>query len=141
MPPSPPLYIADTNVYVTAANDARTRERFEEFLESHGPLLVSAVVVAEVLIGVADTARHAAVIRALSAGAAVAAPTSDDWMRAAWSVAKLGGGTVTRNRSFWNDALLAAQCARLGVTLVTHNGSDFRRLARHLGVRAVAPFP
>jgi predicted nucleic acid-binding protein len=141
MPSSSSLYLADTNVYVTAANDIEARKRFEAFLERHGPLLVSAVVVAEVLIGVADAARHGAVIQALSAGTVVAAPSVDDWARAAWAVAMLGAGTVTRNRSFWNDALLAAQCARLGVTLVTHNGADFRRLARHLGVRAVAPFP
>jgi predicted nucleic acid-binding protein len=126
---------------VTAANDAEARERFEAFLERHGPLVVSAVVVAEVLIGVADIARHGAVARALCAGTVVAAPAVDDWARAVWAVAKLGGRAVTRNRSFWNNALLAAQCARLGVTLVTHNGAGFRRLARHIGVRAVAPFP
>lgn len=142
MMPSPSsLYLADTNVYVTAANDAEARERFEAFLERHGPLLVSAVVVAEVLIGVANAARHGAVVQALSAGTVVAAPTVDDWTRAARAVARLGSQTVTRNRSFWNDALLAAQCARLGVTLLTHNGADFRRLARYLGVRTVAPFP
>lgn len=135
------LYVADTNVYVTAANDAKARERFEEFLERHGPLPVSAVVVAEILIGVADSSLHGRVVQALSAGTTVAAPTADDWARAATAVVRLGGETVTRNRSFWNDALLAAQCARLGATLVTHNGADFRRLGRHLGVRAVAPFP
>jgi predicted nucleic acid-binding protein len=135
------LYLADTNVYVTAANDPAARERFEAFLERHGPLLVSAVVVAEVLIGVRDAARHEAVVQALGAGTAVVAPTVDDWTRAATAVARLGGGDITKGRSFWNDALLAAQCARLGVTLLTHNGADFRRLGRYLGVRAVAPFP
>lgn len=135
------LYLADTNVYVTAANDPAARERFEAFLERHGPLLVSAVVVAEVLIGVRDAARHEAVAQALSAGTAVVAPTVDDWTRAATAIARLGAEDVTKGRSFWNDALLAAQCARLGVTLLTHNGADFRRLGRYLGVRAVAPFP
>ena len=135
------IYLADTNVYVTAANDPAARERFEAFLERHGPLLVSAVVVAEVLIGVRDAARHEAVVQALSAGTTVVAPTVDDWTRAATAVARLGGEDITKGRSFWNDALLAAQCARLGVTLMTHNGADFRRLGRYLGVRAVAPFP
>jgi hypothetical protein len=54
------LFLADTNVYVGAANDARFRERFEGFIGEQGPLLVSAVVAAEVLIGIADVARHAA---------------------------------------------------------------------------------
>lgn len=67
------LYLADTNVYVTAANDPAVRERFEAFLERHGPLLVSAVVVAEVLIGIRDAARHGAVVQALSAGTATRA--------------------------------------------------------------------
>jgi predicted nucleic acid-binding protein len=48
---------------------------------------------------------------------------------------------VTKSRSFWKDALLGAQCARLGATLVTHNLQDFRRLGRHLPLRVVAPFP
>lgn len=77
------VYLADTNVYVTAANDPAVREHFEAFLERHGPLLVSAVVVAEVLIGVRDAARNGAVVQALSAGTAVVAPTADDWTRAA----------------------------------------------------------
>jgi predicted nucleic acid-binding protein len=135
------LYLADTKVYVTAANDPAARERFEAFLERHGPLLVSAVVVAEVLIGVRDAARHEAVVQALSAGTAVVAPTVDDWTRAATAIARLGAEDVTKGRSFWNDALLAAQCARLGITLLTHSGADFRRLGRYLGVRVVAPFP
>jgi predicted nucleic acid-binding protein len=56
-------------------------------------------------------------------------------------VARLGGKAITKGRSFWTDALLAAQCARLGATLITRNVSDFRRLGRHLALRAIAPFP
>ena len=41
----------------------------------------------------------------------------------------------------WNDALLAAQCARLQVTLITSNAKDFRRLGRHLPVDVREPFP
>lgn len=136
-----PAYTADTNVYVMAANDAAFRARFETFLRTHGPLLVSSVAVAEVLIGVVDAERHAGVIQALGAGTEIVAPTADDWITAGAAFARLGGGVVTKGRSFWNDALLAAQCARLGVTLVTHNAVDFRRLRRHIGVHAVAPFP
>jgi predicted nucleic acid-binding protein len=124
-----------------AANDGEFRVRFEQFVQSHGPLLVSAVAVAEVLIGVADAARHAAIVRALGAGTDIVAPTADDWSTAGAALARLGGEAVTKGRSFWNDALLAAQCARLGATLITHNAADFRRLRRYIGVRAVLPFP
>ncbi len=137
----PPPYAADTNVYVRAANDPSVRDRFEAFIRRHGPLVVSAVVIAEVLIGVAEVSRHNAVIRALSAGTTPLAPHSDDWIAASMAVGRLGGEAITKSRSFWNDALLAAQCARLQVTLVTSNAKDFRRLGRHLPVEVLEPFP
>jgi predicted nucleic acid-binding protein len=102
---------------------------------------VSAVVAAEVLLGVADRARHPAVVRALVAGTELLAPDPSDWTTAASAIAALGGDAVTQVRSFWNDALLAAQCARLGLTVVTRNAADFQRLGRYLAVRTVAPFP
>lgn len=140
-PTLPPLYVADTNVYVRATNDPAFREQFEAFVRELGPLTVSSVVVAEVVIGIADPARHDAAVRAMTAGTTLVAPTADDWIGAGSAMARLGGEAATKTRSFWNDALLAAQCARLGATLVTGNRSDFRRLARHLPVRTVAPFP
>ncbi len=136
-----PLYVADTNVYVTATNDPRFREQFEAFVREQGPLTVSSVVVAEVLIGLAHPERHEDAVRAMVAGTTLTAPTVDDWISAGSAFAKLGGDAVTKTRSFWNDALLAAQCARLGATLVTRNRSDFKRLSRHLPVRTASPFP
>jgi len=133
--------MADTNVYVTAANDAAFGRRFEVFLRREGPLVVSAVAMAEVLIGIADLRQHTSALEALNADATVLAPEPEDWARAAAAVVRLGGDAVTKSRSFWNDALLAAQCARLELTLVTSNVADFQRLGRYLGVRAVAPFP
>lgn len=44
------------------------------FIQTHGPLVVSAVVVAEVLIGIADSTRHGTAIQALRAGTTVVAP-------------------------------------------------------------------
>ena len=135
------LYVADTNVYVTAANDPDFRERFETFLRRQGPLPVSAVVVAEVLLGIANPARHDDAVQAMTAGTVLAAPTAEDWLGAGSALAKLGGDAVTKTRSFWNDALLAAQCARLGAILITHNRADFKRLARQIPVHSVPPFP
>lgn len=137
----PPPYAADTNVYVRAANEPSFRGRFETFVRHHGPLVVSSVVIAEVLIGVTDAARHEAVVRALSLGTRPLAPHSEDWIAAAMAVSRLGGDAITKSRSFWNDALLAALCSRLQVTLVTSNVKDFRRLGRHLPVEVVEPFP
>jgi predicted nucleic acid-binding protein len=136
-----PVYVADTNLYVMAANDHTFRLRFEEFVRNHGPLLVSAIAVAEVLIGVLDASRHPAVTRALSSGSEIVAPITDDWIAAGAALARLGGEGITKGRSFWNDALLAAQCARLDATLVTNNAKDFRRLRRYIAVRVSPPFP
>jgi len=136
-----PEYIADTNVYIMAASDEKFRLRFESFIRDHGPVLVSAVVAGEYLIGVSDSSKHLSVLNALRAGSEVVAPTADDWFVAGAVISRLGGGAVTKGRSFWNDALLAAQCARLGATLITSNQADFRRLRAHTRVRAMAPFP
>lgn len=136
-----PSYVADTNIYVMAANDPAFRRRFEDFIGDHGPLVVSSVVVAEVLLGVPDITRHPAALRALSAGTSPVAPASEDWIQASTVLTRLGGDVVTKSRSFWNDILLAAQCARIGAKLITRNTQDFRRIARHLPVRAEPPFP
>jgi predicted nucleic acid-binding protein len=81
------------------------------------------------------------VIDALSAGASPLAPQTEDWLAASAAVGRLGGDAITKSRSFRNDALLAAQCARLKTTLVTWNVRDFRRLGRHLPVEVREPFP
>jgi len=136
-----PPYLADTNVYITAANDVVFRARFETFIQDCGPLLVSALVVSEVLLGITDPTDYKAAVRAVTASAVPRAPTAADWITAGQAIAQLGGETVTKSRSFWNDALLAAQCARLGVTLVTHNTDDFKRLKRFIDVTVAPPFP
>jgi predicted nucleic acid-binding protein len=98
-------------------------------------------VAAEILLCIPDAFRHERAVQALGSGTVIAEPSTYDWTRAATALTRLGGEAVTKSRSFWNHALQAAQCARLGATLVTHNTADFRRFARLLGVRAVRPFP
>jgi predicted nucleic acid-binding protein len=137
----PPPYLADTNVYVRAANEPAFRVQFERFIRLHGPLVVSSVVVAEVLIGVAQVDRHEAILRGMVAGSRLLVPESEDWIASARVVGRLGGESITKSRSFWNDALLASQCSRLRATLVTSNSKDFRRLGRHLPITVQAPFP
>ena len=132
-------YIADTNIYVAAANDGDFRVWFATFMLMHGPLLISSVVIAEILIGIPDTRNHDATARALTAGADPLAPTPAAWRLAAHAIARLGGDQVTKSRSFWNDALLAAQCSEMGATLLTSNTADFRRLGRYIAIDIVAP--
>jgi predicted nucleic acid-binding protein len=141
--PGPPTtrYLADTNVYITAANDPAFGQAFAAFVRAHGPLAVSTVVVGEVLFGVADVTRHRAMARAMTDGVRALTPSRADWLAAARAIAALGGDKITKSRSFWNDTLIAAQCARLGLVLITNNPADYRRLQAHLTFAAVLPFP
>lgn len=134
-------YLADTNVYIRAVNDAADRAAFLDFAARQGRLPVSTVVLAEVLLGVPDADARSGLAGVIRAGDRPRTPTRADWLTAARATAALGGDSVTKSRSFWNDTLLAAQCARLGFVLVTHNTADFARLARVIPVVAVAPFP
>lgn len=137
----PPPYVVDTNVYIRSTNDPEFAARFETFQRSTDPLFVSTVVLAEILLGTAHADVHDEIVRTLTVGTAPLAPTGGDWLSAASAIARLGEELVTKSRSFWNDAILAAQCERLGMTLVTENAQDFRRLRRFLKVEVIAPFP
>lgn len=137
----PPPFLADTNVYIAAAHDPSFAARFEAFRLSTDPLSVSTVVLAELTLGTPRLDVQERLVRALTAGVPAQTPTGGDWLRAASALARLGGELVTKSRSFWNDAILAAQCERLGVTLVTANTSDFRRLGKHIRAEVVVPFP
>jgi len=137
----PPPYLADTSLYVTAANDPMFAGQFEAFQLATDAMPVSTVVLAELTLGLSRRESQERMVRALTAGAPAISPTGDDWLRAAWAIGQLGGNLVTKSRAFWNDAILAAQCERLGYTLVTLNTADFRRLGRYLRTTVAAPFP
>ena len=132
------MIIADTNVYVDAVNDPEFRARFTNFAKAHS-LAVSSVVVAEILLGKA-AAQLLVAEQAMTFSGPALAPAHEDWVAAAAALARLEVAGV-KSRSFWNDALLAAQCARLQATLITRNQADFHRLQRELNVRIAAPFP
>ena len=136
-----PTYLADTNVYLDAANEASFAAEFEAFQLATAPLAFSTVVLAELTLGVPRHEMQERMLRSLTAGSQAQTPTGEDWLRAASALSQLGGELVTKSRSFWNDAILAAQCDRLGVTLITRNAADFRRLARILRTDIVSPFP
>lgn len=133
------MFVADTNVYLDAAGDAAFRARFTAFALAHGNPALSSVVAAEMGLGL-RRGEQAAAVRALSTAGLVLTPEHADWLAAAAAVSQLER-TGACSRSFWNDALLAAQCARLGLTLITSNRADFSRLRRELPVQFVAPFP
>lgn len=142
-PAHAPTVVLDTNVYLDVARDAALAERVAVFVESRPEAVgLSSIVLAELLVGVTGPAERR---RWLAAVAGVAdgellTPTHADWMTAGDALNQLGGEAATKGRSFWNDLLFAASCARTGATLITRNGDDFRRIGRIIPV-AVVPRP
>ena len=134
--------VLDTNVYLDADRDARITEDVAAVVEAHGrPLGLSAVVLAELLVAPRD-ARERERLLAATVGAVEPwqhlVPTLDDWRTAGDALAALGGGASTKGRSFWNDLLIAASCARVGATLMTRDADDFSRIRRPIPVAVVA---
>lgn len=75
----------------------------------------------------------------------VVVPTHRAWTRAAEVIAQLTwhDGLDRRNlpSGFANDVLIAASCRENGLTLVTENERDFRRIQKRLKFDFVAPWP
>lgn len=135
-------YIFDTNVYVDAHDQSAFADEAKAFVRRvRGQIALSSVVVAELWIGARDLTTVPRHVLGPIPPSALITPTHDDWELAGQSLRALGGHDVTPRRSFWNDLLLAANCARLGHTLVTSNVADFRRIARVIPLAAIAPWP
>ncbi|MHB1222815.1 MAG: type II toxin-antitoxin system VapC family toxin [Gemmatimonadaceae bacterium] len=138
------MLILDTNVYLDVDGDAALAERVAAFLaEQTEAVGLSSVVLAELLIGVTTGTERRRLLAAtigVVGSEHVLTPTDADWQRAGDALNQLGGDAATRGRSFWNDLLIAASCARAGATLLTRNADDFRRIRRVLPV-TIEPRP
>ena len=135
------MLVLDTNVYVDMFADRALAQHVSATLAgTRHPLHVSSVVLAELLAG-ATTTRARREVESFVLPPATAdrrlTPTHDDWVTAASALAALGGDAVTTRRSFWNDLLIAASCARVGAALMTRNADDFKRIRRAIPVEVV----
>jgi predicted nucleic acid-binding protein len=66
----------------------------------------------------------------------IVSPTFDDWVDASGVVTAIGErdrGWRSKLPALLNDVLIAACARRIGATLITHNGDDFRLIRRHRG--------
>jgi predicted nucleic acid-binding protein len=135
------VYVLDTNVYITTFHDPAFADRVASFIErASRPFAVSSVVLAELLIGLTSDARREQLVREVYAVAdpnRVITPAHEDWILAGDALCRLGGEALSPRRSFWNDLLLAASCARSGCTLITRDTGDFGRIATHIPVAAI----
>jgi predicted nucleic acid-binding protein len=144
-------YIFDTNVYIRAwRNPAGDGTALDQFHRSHvAATNLSSVVLHELVLG----SNNPKMARDLVTGLAspfkrtrrVVVPSHSAWTQAADVIAQLarhdGLDRSTLPRGFVNDVLIAASCREHGLTLITHNERDFRRIQKRLKFEFVAPWP
>jgi predicted nucleic acid-binding protein len=143
-------YVLDTDLYIRASRDPEAVDQLQRFYARQSPFCyLSSVVLHEVLVG-ARNRRHAAAIRQALAQpfqrtGRIVTPSAAAWTMAAETVARLAWDKgLARNavsRSFVNDVLIAASCREHGLTIITENDRDFKRIQRLVAFSFVAPWP
>ena len=126
--------LLDSSVYISALRRGDPAILAARRLEADSLLWLSSVVLAELYAGVRDPDRH--VIERLERDFAqtnrILVPNLLDWthtgkmlfrLAAKYHYEKIGQGRLV------NDALIAVSAGRMGVTVITANEGDFRRLA------------
>jgi predicted nucleic acid-binding protein len=143
-------FVLDTNIYIAAARDRRFGAELVQFAGSYLPqLYLHAVVVQELMAGaIQEGARRRLerdVIQPFEKRGRIVLPTYRAWKRSGEIVATLVKEKVLTvggvSRSFWNDAVLAVSCREEGVTVITRNEADFKRISKVERVSYVGPWP
>jgi len=124
----------DTSVYVSALRGGDAAVQASRRLAPDSPLWLSSVVLEELYAGVHDPHRH--LVERLEHDFdkihRILVPNLSDWtqsgrvlsrLAAKYHYEQIGRGRLT------NDALIACSAGRLGITVITANERDFRRLA------------
>lgn len=124
---SAPTYFLDTNicVYILNQRPAHVARKFASY--SRGDLAVSSVTVAELAFGAAKSVRPQSQERLeLFLLDLISIPYDD---AAAWHYGPLRAGLQAAGTPIGPlDMLIAAHALSAGVTLVTHNVSEFERV-------------
>jgi predicted nucleic acid-binding protein len=123
----------DTSIYVSALRRGDAGRAVARFV-SENEMWLSAVVLEELYAGAQERDRH--VVELIESHfekeSRILLPELDDWIQAGRVLSRLAAKydyeRIGRNR-LTNDALMAMSAARAGVTIVTANVRDFRRLA------------
>ncbi len=131
-------YLLDTNVYLGASGSEEARARFRE---TFFPLLpatyLSAVVFYELLVDAEDRQTRDLVqefTRPMERVGRVVAPTFEDWRQAAdvmSAIEERDRAWRSKLPALVNDVLIALSARRIGATVVTYNGKNFRLIRRH----------
>lgn len=143
-------YVLDTNLYVKAFRGPDDAAALERFYSSFAPAVyLSSVVLHELLVGASTPEKEAqvelSIAKPLRRSNRIVTPSHTAWESAGKTMARLAREEMFDLRavpkSFVNDVLLAVSCRDAGVTLVTDNVADFRRIRRVTAFEFQAPWP
>lgn len=126
--------LLDSSIYISALRRGDEAAVALRRLAADAPLWLSSVVLEELYAGVRDRDRHVVerLERDFDGAKRILVPNLSDWTQAGRVLARLankyhyekvGQGRLT------NDALIALSAGRLGITVITANQRDFRRLS------------
>jgi predicted nucleic acid-binding protein len=126
--------LLDTSIYISALRRGNDTALTLRRLANDAPLWLSSVVLEELYAGADERGRPIVerLERDFDKAKRILVPSLSDWTQAGRVLARLaakyhyervGQGRLT------NDALIGMSAARLGITVITANERDFRRLA------------
>lgn len=143
-------YVLDTNVYIRAWRNPDAERELHQFsrrfvTSTH----LSSVVFHELLLGATGPAMAKDLVEGLAGPFTrtrrVVVPSQRAWTRAAEVIAQMAWHDGLNRSSlpcgFVNDVLIAASCRENGLTLVTENVRDFRRIQERMQFEYVTPWP
>lgn len=149
MSPGERKYVLDTNLFISGLRHAGAKAQLQAFHSAFAPFeYLSAVVVQELRMGTKGgedlRVLQRQILEPFERRGRVITPSYAAWSLAGDVLRELGrmdGGQVANTRSWTNDILLALSCREAGVTLVTENVRDFRRIRRLVPFDFVPPWP
>jgi predicted nucleic acid-binding protein len=143
-------YTLDTNLFIDALRHAPAKDDLQRFHTLFAPFeYLNAVVAQELLAGTRSIVDQRTVYRNLIdpfvRRARIVTPSYRAWQMSGEVLARLvrdeGLTRSAVSKAFANDVLLALSCREAGVTLVTANVKDFKRIARIARFSFVPPWP
>src|SRR5215831_5790572 len=130
----------DTSIYITSLRLRNEAALSLRRIAAGAPVWLSSVVLEEIYAGVISRDRHVVerLERDFDRARRILVPNLTDWtqtgkvlalLAAKYDYEQIGKGRLT------NDALIAMSAGRLGITVITANARDFKKLAEF------RPFP
>jgi predicted nucleic acid-binding protein len=124
----------DSSIYISALRRGEDAMLTLRRLAADAPVWLSSVVLEELYAGASARARHVVerLERDFDRAKRVLVPNLSDWTQtgkvlarvaAKYDYEQIGRGRLT------NDALIAMSAGRLGITVITANARDFKKLA------------